>query len=184
MKVLLNSSRGAALAGLLFFFEAELAGGQKFEGFPAPTPIGEADPTVRVEQSFRVPTRMVTTRTAHRIGIGLDAKSLEEVKLKVGAKMVTGAAAKEWVYPLGEERPKPQGGSLGYGLLLGGVDGLCSGTTYRDAVMGGIPVPGIKYVVEIEISIFETDIPAQHMWMPEGPKYKVLWTRTLKQVVE
>jgi len=39
-----------------------------------------------------------------------------------------------------------------------------------------IPRPGEKYLVEIYFEIFETDIPAQHMWSPQSGKYKVLWT--------
>jgi hypothetical protein len=47
-----------------------------------------------------------------------------------------------------------------------------------------IPQPGEKYTVKVRLSLFETDIPAQHMWSPESGKYKVLWTRTLQQEVE
>jgi hypothetical protein len=42
-----------------------------------------------------------------------------------------------------------------------------------------------KYVVEMDLTVFETDIPPQHMWHPQGSKnYKVLWQRTLRQTVE
>jgi hypothetical protein len=44
-----------------------------------------------------------------------------------------------------------------------------------------IPQPGEKYTVKVRLSLFETDIPAQHMWSPESGKFKVLWTRTLQQ---
>jgi hypothetical protein len=30
--------------------------------------------------------------------------------------------------------------------------------------------------------IFETDVPAQHMWMPESKRYTVLWEKRLKAV--
>jgi hypothetical protein len=33
------------------------------------------------------------------------------------------------------------------------------------------------------VTVFETDIPAQHMWTPAASKkYKVLWSGTLKTV--
>ena len=47
-----------------------------------------------------------------------------------------------------------------------------------------LSVQGRKYMVELDFAIFETDVPAQHMWDPHGKNYKVLWHRTLKEVVE
>jgi hypothetical protein len=41
-----------------------------------------------------------------------------------------------------------------------------------------------KYIVEMDLTVFETDIPGQHMWDPHSKNYKVLWQRTLKQIVE
>jgi hypothetical protein len=47
---------------------------------------------------------------------------------------------------------------------------------------GGIPAPGKRYVVEEDVSIFETDVPAQHMWSPESGRYRVIWAEKLKTV--
>lgn len=37
-------------------------------------------------------------------------------------------------------------------------------------------------MVEEDISIFETDIPPQHMWMPTSNSYKVLWENKFQYV--
>ena len=42
---------------------------------------------------------------------------------------------------------------------------------------------GRRHVVEHDIILFETDIPAQHMWGPESSKnYRVLWEEKLNAV--
>jgi hypothetical protein len=59
------------------------------------------------------------------------------------------------------------------------------GTSLLHTRPDGIPLPGKKYIVEVDLAVFETDVPPQHAWQPQGSKnYKVLWQRTLKQTVE
>lgn len=93
--------------------------------------------------------------------------------------MVTGVQSKLFVYRVGESRPAERF-RLG---LSGGLD-FNLGTDFVNAKLGGIPVPGEKYVIEMDLAVFETDVPCQHMWSPESGKYKILWTRTLRQIVE
>jgi hypothetical protein len=48
-----------------------------------------------------------------------------------------------------------------------------------------IPQPGIEYVVEYRVTLFETDLPGQHMWRPlSGKHYRVLWTRNFRQITK
>jgi hypothetical protein len=47
-----------------------------------------------------------------------------------------------------------------------------------------MPVPGVPYVVQLTVSVFETDRPPEHHWSPQGPKYRVLWTSVLQQRVD
>jgi hypothetical protein len=46
----------------------------------------------------------------------------------------------------------------------------------------------VKYVAEVQLVLFETDVPAgrqtSNMWAPHAGKYEVLWTRTLRQAEE
>jgi hypothetical protein len=154
-------------------------------GFPEPTPSRDANPNVRQDSTAGVPEKLLLTRTADTLSITTDPASIKVETIKVGSKMFTGVESRLYVYPVGEKRPaEPR--SFGY---TGGSTGFARdfnpGTSSLNLKQSGIPQPGIKYVVEMEIDFFETDIPAQHMWSPRGgEKYKVLLTKTLKQIVE
>lgn len=92
--------------------------------------------------------------------------------------MVTGVRDELFVYPAGDARP-----SLGGRWGLGNLD-FNLGTSILNAKQDGIPVPGKKYIVEMDLAIFETDIPPQHARTPYSKNYRVLWKRTLRQTVE
>ena len=147
-------------------------------GFPVLEAIAHADPSKRSPTQFLVPTRLWTERTDERISIAVDMNSLERIELQVGANMVTGLKHRMFVYRDGQLLTSDYAG------LTGGATANI-GTTFLNRSLDNIPQPGEKYLIEIRLEIFETDIPAQHMWHPEGSdKYKVLWTRTLTQRVE
>src|ERR1035437_3940595 len=140
--------------------------------------IADADPSIRHPVSVRVPTRLKIERTADTLSVEIDTNSFESTNFTIGTNMVTGVQSKVYVYTEGQ--PRPANG--GYGL--GGTD-FNLGTSFWHTKREGIPLPGKKYVVELDLTIFETDIPSQHMWRPQGSKnYKVLWQRTLKHTVE
>jgi hypothetical protein len=153
--------------------------GAKFQGFPVLPPIPTADPSTRHEEVFRLPTRLHVRRTDDQLAVGIDANSLEPVKLKVGKDMVTGL--KQQLVVLRDGKPVVSG--------YGGLQGWSASNTLR--AVGGvfsrrtdqIPRPGEAYTAEVRLTLFETDIPAQHMWSPEGGKYRVLWAKTLRQEV-
>jgi hypothetical protein len=154
-------------------------------GFPAPTPSRDANPNVRQDATAGVPEKLLLTRTADTLSITTDPAAIKLETIKVGSKMFTGVENRLYVYPVGEKRPaEPR--SFGY---TGGGTGFAKdftlGTSILNLKQNGIPQPGTKYIVEMEIDFFETEIPAQHMWSPRGgEKYKVLFTKTLKQIVE
>ena len=43
---------------------------------------------------------------------------------------------------------------------------LLKSTETLTSVQDGIPAAGMRYIVEHDIILFETDVPAQHMWSP------------------
>lgn len=141
-----------------------------FPGFPSYPPIPGADPQVREKRKFQAPTRLIVIRSEDQIAVSVDVKSLEEIELEVGYKMVVGF--KHQTFVVSQGRKKLRSGGLG-----GRVD---IGTSYLNRADGGIPQEGQKYVIEVEFVIFETDIPAQHMWSPESGKYRELWRKTIK----
>jgi hypothetical protein len=156
---------------------------EQWHGFPILPPITNANPSIRLPFLIHVPTelkieRTTVERTTDMLSVEINRSSLEATNLMVGTNMVTGVESILYIYPEGE--PRPANG--GYGL--GGTD-FNLGTIFRHTKQEGIPLPGKKYVVELDLIVFETDIPSQHMWRPQGSKiYKVLWRRTLKQTVE
>lgn len=146
---------------------------------PMLPPIAEADPSIRNPVSARVPTRLKVERTDDTLSVEIDTNSYVSTNLMVGTNLVTGSDSCLYVYPIGGSRP-----SQAHVEIVGGTDCLLAGIWHK-ADRDGIPVVGKKYVVEADFTIFETDIPPQHMWMPWGSKnYRVLWRQTLRQTIE
>jgi hypothetical protein len=105
---------------------------------------------------------------------------MRNVKIMVGKKMTIGIKDEFRVYPEGDTRPVPyrtlSQGDISRSNFLNSNQTL---STDHD----GIPAQGKRYVVEHDIILFETDLPAQHMWNPEsGKKYRVLWEQKLSAV--
>lgn len=148
-------------------------------GFPYRPPIADADPSIRYPVSIRVPTRLKVLRTADSISMDTDPNSVETETITVGTNMATGSQSDIYIYPSGQPpKDKSATGGMGGGTMVAPVS-----YTWHTA-QDGIPVPGKKYDVEVDLKIFETDIPPQHMWEPQSKKYKILWQRTLKETVE
>ena len=141
-------------------------------GFPAIPPIANADPSIREEKEFLVATRLRIVRGENSISVEVDPDSLESITVDVGINMVAGFRNDQFIYRDGR-------------LVCPGTFGLGGdwyfGTSTYHTKMFGFPHPGETYEIELHIQIFETDIPSQHLWMPESSKYRILWTRTLKQ---
>ena len=100
------------------------------------------------------------------------------IKLKVGKDMVTG---------LKSELRVCRDGKLvvsGYHSLESGPAGNPGLGVILNKKIDKIPQAGEKYTIEVRLTLFETDIPPQHLWPPESGKYQVLWKKTLKQKVE
>jgi hypothetical protein len=147
-------------------------------------PRAGADPAIRQRVSVRVPTRLKIERTTDMLSVGVDNQSsLEATNLRLDTNLVTGVKSELYVYPAGTARPAPAN-DRGCGGLASGLD-FNLGIHLLHMKPDGIPLPGIKYIVEMDLTMFETDIPGGHMWHPQSSKnYKELWRRTLKQVSE
>jgi hypothetical protein len=149
---------------------------EPLRGFPIPPPITNGNPSIRLPRLVHVPTKLKIERTTDRLSVEIDQTSLAATNLMVGTNMVTGVHSKEYVFPEGE--PRPANGKHGWGTDFN------LGTSLLHTRPDGIPLPGKKYVVEVDLTVFETDVPPQHAWQPQGSKnYKVLWQQTLKQTV-
>jgi hypothetical protein len=48
----------------------------------------------------------------------------------------------------------------------------------------GVPESGTKYVIEMQLVLFETDVAPAPTWDPHAGSFKPLWTQTLRQAEE
>jgi hypothetical protein len=105
---------------------------------------------------------------------------LSRSSLTIGQGMVVGYKSELRVYPAGKSRP-----------ALAQRSGVTEGTDFDsgdDILNAGdrnFPVLNKKYIIEMALTVFETDLHPRHMWQPwESKKYKALLRRTLVGSVE
>ncbi|MGA3240897.1 MAG: hypothetical protein ABSG03_31895 [Bryobacteraceae bacterium] len=129
-----------------------------------------------------MPARLSLQRTRDRLSVSYEPASLRTVQITLGKNMILGVKDEFRVYAADEGRPsEPRSISKGSitekdsGLALSDPNILTSAVVLS-AAKDGAPADGKRYIVEHDLSLFETDIPPQHMWQPEGSRlYKVLW---------
>ncbi len=143
---------------------------------PAP-PAGDGAAGPR-EISVRVPAALRIARSLDTISVSFDPAARATTRIVVGAGKVVGIETEWFVYPVGRERP-----SAGRHGFQSGTD-FDTGTSTWSVVTDGIPAPGTRYVAEVRVAVFETDVPPGHLWDPHAGTYEALWTRTLRQAEE
>lgn len=151
-------------------------------GLPVLPPMADANPAIRHPIALAVPKRLLIHRTADIFAVVVDTNSFVSTNLTVGTNLAIGTQSEWFIYPTGT--PRPDHGDMG---LTGRFDFSISPLQWSAA--SNHPSPSgkkyKKYVVELALTAFETDIPAQHMWSPAaGRRYQVLWQRTLKQSIK
>jgi len=127
----------------------------------------------------QVPAGIRIARSLDSLAVSFDPAARAPIAVVVDPGMVLGFETEERVFPTGGRRPK-EASRLG---LASGADAY-GGTSIYSTSQGGIPAPGTRYEVEIEVVLFETDVPPGHMWQPRAGRYKELWRRTLRQAEE
>jgi hypothetical protein len=143
----------------------------------------QADQHIRHDVVVAVPTRLSVERTPDRLAVGFDLTSAEGVKTKLGDRMTMGVKWELRVWEEGAARPVDANGGFSLAGPITSSDlGLLNGKAFLNKAQGGIPVPGKSYIVEEDVTVFETDIPAQHMWSPTSKKYRVLWQNKIELV--
>jgi hypothetical protein len=139
-------------------------------GMPSVPPMADADPTVRHTVSVHVPVRLHARHDGNSIEIETD--ELMVTNLTVGANMATGTACETNVRQNGKLL------TLGDSSLRGGfADG-----GYSDNLTLALDKPlksEESFTVEVKLTLFETDEPTQHFWLPQsGKKFRVLCEKT------
>jgi hypothetical protein len=150
------------VAGCVSHRDPELSQDPLSPPFPSYPPIHDANPQVRQRQKFQVPTQLIITQQEDKIAVSIDMDSIEEIELEVGHKMVTGLRHQLFVVSQGKKKLCSSG-------LVGGTTDIY--TSYINRELGSIPQQYQDCMIEVKFVIFETDIPTQHMWLPEDGKY-------------
>jgi hypothetical protein len=130
------------------------------------------------EVALRVPAALRIAHALDTLTIDFDPAARAPVVLSVGAGMALGIETTAYVFPAGGARP-----ARGRVLVLPGGD-LDRATSTWSTKADGIPQPGTRYVVEMEVTLFETDVPPGPDWNPRAGQFRVLWSRTLRQAEE
>ena len=100
--------------------------------------------------------------------------TFQSANLTVGHNLVTGIRQEDTLHYDGTAQPL--GTSLQGGLLFE------PSTNVVALNPATAPAAGREFTLQSRVDIFETDVPAQHMWSPEsGKHYRILWTRTFKE---
>jgi hypothetical protein len=129
--------------------------------------------------SVRVPGGLQLARSLDTLTVTVDPAALATTTIAVDPGLFLGVETESRVYPLGSARPARSHGTT----LVSGSNFGESAEVYRTPA-DGLPVPGTRYVAEMTLTLFETDVPPGHHWLPRSDRYKALWTRTLRQAEE
>ena len=149
---------------------------------PAPdAPVAPATPAPLApprELRVPVPAAITVARGLDTLTVSVNPSSLADTSVSVDPGMTLGIESHASVFPAGGA---PSGeGRHGY---ASGTD-FTSGTDTWNTRTEGLPLSGTKYVAEMTLVLFETDVLPQHHWDPHAGHYKALWTRTLRQAEE
>jgi hypothetical protein len=144
----------------------------------SPSTSIRADAAGPRELSVRVPAGLRLARALDTLSVSIDPAALATTTVTVEPGLFLGIESQTFVYPLGGARSGE--GRLG---LSSGHDFLGSVDIYN-ARTDGLPVPGTRYVAEMTLVLFETDVPPGHLWAPHGARYRALWSRTIRQAEE
>ena len=144
----------------------------------APTTSLPADASDLVELPVRVPAALSVARAIDTLSVAVDPASLGLMQVTAHAGTVVGVETVVLVFPQGQARPVLERRAVASGADFG--VGSSTWNTKRD----GVPAPGTRYVVELQLVLFETDVPRAREWNPRAGNFRTLWTRTLRQAEE
>jgi hypothetical protein len=133
-----------------------------------------SDVTVHV----RVPGALRVARALDTLTVEIDPAASVDSAIDTDPSMSLGVETETRVFAIGSP------------TVLGERHGYASGATFDvgqsiwNERTDGLPEPGKKYVAEMKLVLFETDVPPGHMWNPHAGRYKALLTRTIRQAEE
>lgn len=149
------------------------------QDFPTSLPITNTNLFITRQVSGLVPTNLKIERTADQLSVAIDTNEFELTNFIVDTNMAVVCRSEVFIYP--EGKPKP---TKWQWMATSGVLDFNLGTGYCHTKPDGIPQAATKYVVEMNLAILERALPLKEGRVLLGPSYKIIWQRTLKQVVQ
>jgi hypothetical protein len=131
-------------------------------------------------RTVRVPAGLLVARSLDTLSVSIDPASLAQTEVTVTPGMTLGVESRVALFPEGAPRPA---GLEDRVTFSSGAD-FDPGTSTWSAARDGVPGPDRRYVAEMTVVLFETDVPPGRDWDPHGPHWRALWTRTLDQAEE
>jgi len=164
-----------------------------------------ANPDIRETYIVTIPTNLLVSKVKGVLKIRMDRQLAEETKLSIGTNMLVGIWCDVYVYEIGDSRPtnychdledyympnasefnKLDFQSFTYYWRPDG-NGIAERISSKPWIHNheGSVKAGTKYTVEINLTLFETSAVIHQFWNPDTARYyRVLWRKTLNQVVE
>jgi len=139
-----------------------------------------ADASGLVPLSVRVPASLSVTRALDTLSVAVDPASFATAEVMARGGSVIGVEADVSVFPMGQAGAQA---SLERHAVASGTDFGVATSTWRTAQYG-VPAPGTRYVAEMRLVLFATDVPPALHWQPRAGHFEALWTRTLRQAEE
>ena len=130
------------------------------------------------EVVVRVPAALRIARGLDTLSVELDPDARAEMTVKVTPPSTLGVAYTTRVFEAGGTRVV----SERHGDVPG--PGFDLGTLVWRSDQDGLPQPGRKYVVEMRLVLFETEVAPGPRWNPHKGRFRSLLTRTLRQAEE
>jgi hypothetical protein len=128
----------------------------------------------------RVPAALAISHAIDTLSVAVDPASFGLTELTAHAGSVIGVEAQVSVFP----RDQRQAQRLVERRTIGpGVNFDVSSISWSTA-QDGVPTPGMRYVVEMQLVVFETNVPETKAWNPHAGNFRTLWVRTLRQAEE
>jgi hypothetical protein len=125
-----------------------------------------------------MPAGLIVQQLPDGFSIAYDLSSMQNVKIMVDEKLKLGVKDELRVYESGTPRPE-SASTVSYGSLQV-IPSSRKWTQLWDSRVG-VPLPGKRYTVEDDISLFETDAPPRQWMDPKtGESHRTLWKKTIR----
>ncbi|MDP9150353.1 MAG: hypothetical protein M3O36_10490 [Myxococcota bacterium] len=143
-----------------------------------PVTLGPREASTAALRAVRVPGALMVARALDTLTVAIDPSSLAVAQVPSEDGSFLGVEADVVVFERGEAHPVAER----HTLLPGPAFDV--GTYAWNTSPDGVPLRDKKYVVEMNLILFETDVPPGRDWAPHAGKCRTLWSQTVRQAEE